>query len=187
MNDFDDYPPIPSACEGLEGNNIFEGRLPKPRLLASRFEEIKTFSVRHDTFGAGRITDVDDFHITVEFSEKTATFAYPDAFRQKLRFYSFIAQREMQRYLRWMGERLERRAARRARRGNDLRYDAVEDTLHFMEIEDEVMEEIERKRGKLRFMGACHLIWMEKKHILKEKYGIDWRSPSELNPDAMFD
>ena len=36
-------------------------------------------------------------------------------------------------------------------------------------------------------LGACHWLWVEKKRILKEKYGITWYSPSELNPDDYFD
>ena len=35
--------------------------------------------------------------------------------------------------------------------------------------------------------GSCHWLWVTKKHILKEKYGITWYSPSELNPDDYFD
>ena len=36
-------------------------------------------------------------------------------------------------------------------------------------------------------LGSCHWLWVTKKHILKEKYGITWYSPSELNPDDYFD
>lgn len=36
-------------------------------------------------------------------------------------------------------------------------------------------------------MGACHFIWGGKKQYLKEKYGIDWKSPAELNPGCCFD
>lgn len=35
--------------------------------------------------------------------------------------------------------------------------------------------------------GCCHWLWVEKKHILKEKYGITWYTPAELNPDDYFD
>ena len=35
--------------------------------------------------------------------------------------------------------------------------------------------------------GSCHWLWVTKKHILKEKYGITWCSPAELNPDDYFD
>lgn len=36
-------------------------------------------------------------------------------------------------------------------------------------------------------LGSCHAFWREKKRILREDYGIDWRSPSEMNPFVMFD
>ncbi len=36
-------------------------------------------------------------------------------------------------------------------------------------------------------LGSCHRIWAMKKQILKEKYGITWYTPAELNPDVMFD
>jgi hypothetical protein len=36
-------------------------------------------------------------------------------------------------------------------------------------------------------IGSCHWIWVEKKRILKEKYGIIWYAPSEVNPDCIFD
>ena len=36
-------------------------------------------------------------------------------------------------------------------------------------------------------LGSCHRIWAMKKQILKEKYGITWYTPAELNPDVIFD
>jgi len=36
-------------------------------------------------------------------------------------------------------------------------------------------------------MGTCHAIWGEQKKILKEKHGIDWKSPAEMNPEVKFD
>ena len=36
-------------------------------------------------------------------------------------------------------------------------------------------------------LGSCHSFWAVRKHILKEKYGITWYSPSELNPDIKYD
>lgn len=29
--------------------------------------------------------------------------------------------------------------------------------------------------------------WAEKKRILKAEYGIDWKSPAEMNPEVVFD
>jgi hypothetical protein len=36
-------------------------------------------------------------------------------------------------------------------------------------------------------LGSCHRIWAMKKRILKEKYGITWYAPSEVNPDCIYD
>ena len=36
-------------------------------------------------------------------------------------------------------------------------------------------------------LGCCHTLWALQKRILKEKYGITWYTPSELNPDVKFD
>jgi len=36
-------------------------------------------------------------------------------------------------------------------------------------------------------LGACHYHWDVKQRFLKEKYGIDWKSPAEMNPGACFD
>ena len=36
-------------------------------------------------------------------------------------------------------------------------------------------------------LGSCHTLWIFQKRILKEKYGITWYTPAELNPDIKFD
>ena len=36
-------------------------------------------------------------------------------------------------------------------------------------------------------LGSCHTLWTLQKRILKEKYGITWYTPAELNPDIKFD
>lgn len=36
-------------------------------------------------------------------------------------------------------------------------------------------------------LGCCHTLWALQKRILKEKYGITWYTPSELNPVVKFD
>ncbi len=41
--------------------------------------------------------------------------------------------------------------------------------------------------GTIKLDGACHILWGRQQKILKEKYGIKWRSPDEMNPDVMFD
>lgn len=36
-------------------------------------------------------------------------------------------------------------------------------------------------------MGMCHSIWAMKKTILRYGFNIDWKTPSELHPDVLFD
>ncbi len=36
-------------------------------------------------------------------------------------------------------------------------------------------------------LGSCHRLWAMQQNILKERYGITWYTPSELNPDIVFD
>lgn len=36
-------------------------------------------------------------------------------------------------------------------------------------------------------LGSCHWLWVMKKRILKEKYGIIWYAPSEVYPDDCYD
>ncbi len=36
-------------------------------------------------------------------------------------------------------------------------------------------------------LGTCHILWHETARILKEKHGIDWKSPQDRLPKAKFD
>ncbi len=47
----------------------------------------------------------------------------------------------------------------------------------------EELKDVESKEPK----GFCYKIWRVKKRILRDKYGIQWRSPAEMNPDTIFD
>jgi len=71
-----------------------------------------------------------------------------------------------------------------------LNYDPVEDDPRYAEvfktIDDEVKELLadHPQRGS---EGFVNIYWRTKKNLLKQKYGIDWRSPGELNPHVIFD
>lgn len=75
-------------------------------------------------------------------------------------------------------------------RKGSLYYDQVELTDKYKAVIDKVEKKVDRK---LKFhpsngrLGYCHVYWETKQSILKKKYGIDWRTPSELNPKVMFD
>jgi hypothetical protein len=39
----------------------------------------------------------------------------------------------------------------------------------------------------LKRQGLCHGQWAAMKRILRERHGITWRSPADMNPDVLFD
>ena len=45
----------------------------------------------------------------------------------------------------------------------------------------------ERAADVLSQIGSCHRLWDMQKTILKEKFGITWYSPDELNPEIIYD
>jgi hypothetical protein len=51
----------------------------------------------------------------------------------------------------------------------------------------EAEAELEAEGWLKHVMGYCHAFWPTQKRILREKYGIEWRTPSEMNPDVLFD
>ena len=83
-----------------------------------------------------------------------------------------------------------------------LKHDPVEWSTAYEKVIDEVerivdgeLDDHPRGMGfcfaywsaKPRGMGFCFAYWSAKKHVLRTKFGIEWRSPSEMNPGVMFD
>lgn len=69
-----------------------------------------------------------------------------------------------------------------------LRTDPVEYTWEWEKIYYDVEAELDRRLANVpRQMGFCFQYWAMKRELLMEKYGIDWRSPSQMNPRVMFD
>lgn len=67
-------------------------------------------------------------------------------------------------------------------------YDFLEETAVYKEVEPIIEELIKEKLGELyNHIGACHAIWYHRKKLLMEKYGIEWLTPAELNPEVIFD
>jgi len=42
-------------------------------------------------------------------------------------------------------------------------------------------------RALLRKRGSCYVIWEAQQRMLREKHGIDWRSPTDMNPGIIWD
>lgn len=69
-----------------------------------------------------------------------------------------------------------------------LRVDPVEYSLRWEDIYYEVEHRLEERFANApRHMGFCFLYWNAKRDLLKDEYGIDWKSPSIMNPRVMFD
>lgn len=70
---------------------------------------------------------------------------------------------------------------------NGLYYDPVEDTEEYRRVIEDVEKEISEKLKDIPIgMGFCHIYWITKKELLAER-GIEWETPSECNPDVLFD
>ncbi|MCR4910915.1 MAG: hypothetical protein K5925_00065 [Bacilli bacterium] len=70
-------------------------------------------------------------------------------------------------------------------RRRTLKHDPVEMTDKYLNVIDEVEEEIEQVRMNSG-RGGCHELWLLKTEALAKR-GIRWRSPAILNPRVRFD
>lgn len=48
-------------------------------------------------------------------------------------------------------------------------------------------DEPERAAGLFIQLGSCLWLWGMKKSLLKDRYGITWYTPAELDPDVIYD
>lgn len=68
-----------------------------------------------------------------------------------------------------------------------LKFDPVERTQEWEDCIYDVEVECEKKlKGESRGMGFCFSYWSTKRAVLA-KHGIDWCSPSTMNPRVRFD
>ena len=70
----------------------------------------------------------------------------------------------------------------------------LEEPKEIQEKLDEIAKEVDEEMEKLGFTrngtpmrGSCHARWEIEKEILKKRYGIDWKTPQERNPNVRFD
>jgi len=69
-----------------------------------------------------------------------------------------------------------------------LKKDPVEYTREWEEIYYDVEDYLEERFSSApRHMGFCFLFWNAKKEYLRERYGIEWHTPSQMNPNVIFD
>lgn len=55
------------------------------------------------------------------------------------------------------------------------------------ELEEKVDKRVKEALGDDNYIGYCHSFWSLKKQILRDEYGIDWKTPSERYPTIIFD
>lgn len=67
-----------------------------------------------------------------------------------------------------------------------LNTDNIENSEKYIEAMIEIKPILEKEFENQFGKGICHRYWHRKKELLKS-YGIDWKSPSEMNPDVKFD
>ena len=71
---------------------------------------------------------------------------------------------------------------------NTLYHDPIEDLPELADAFAAAETEIEAAlKGKARGLGFCNTYWRVRKQILRDKYGIDWFSPRQMNPSVRFD
>lgn len=71
-----------------------------------------------------------------------------------------------------------------------MKRDPIEDDPTFREIIESVNQQVERELDEIGIKdqwGSCFTYWDIKKRILLNQYGIEWKSPRELNPRVVFD
>lgn len=69
-----------------------------------------------------------------------------------------------------------------------LKRDMIEYSEEYENAIDAVDAEVNKLMGDKPYgMGMCFEIWSLKKKILKANYGIEWKTPREMNPRVMFD
>jgi hypothetical protein len=74
---------------------------------------------------------------------------------------------------------------------NVIKHDPIEDDPAYhtiLEAADKVEhDEFNARNPGPAKLGNVHGIWAIKKRILKDKHGIVWRTPAELNPRMALD
>lgn len=66
-----------------------------------------------------------------------------------------------------------------------IKEDSIEYSDEYLKIELERL--IRNEIGDGGYWGFCHEYWRTKKKILKNRFGIEWNSPVDLNPMIMYD
>lgn len=86
------------------------------------------------------------------------------------------------------GTDAERREEALRRLRESFRHDPLEDDPSFAVVLQAASERAEQELADHpRGIGFCHVFWEKKQEILREQYGLEWKTPAELNPHMTFD
>lgn len=93
-------------------------------------------------------------------------------------------------------QRKRRIARRRKNRENGvfpgLRYEERRDPIESDPAYKEIFRAVKSEAEKMFLdykgtMGFCHLYWGTMQGILRTRYGIEWKTPAQMNPDTLYD
>jgi hypothetical protein len=68
-----------------------------------------------------------------------------------------------------------------------FRHDKVELEQRYRDVVEEASRRAEQEMPDHRGMGRFYIFESTKKRILKEDYGIEWRTTAEMNPEVIID
>lgn len=69
-----------------------------------------------------------------------------------------------------------------------LKHDPIEWTLRWEQIIDQADEIVYKNLADYpRGLGFCHAFWAERTRVLRQEFGLKWRSLSRMNPHVIFD
>lgn len=72
-----------------------------------------------------------------------------------------------------------------------LAHDPIEETTAYRRVvaaaEEAAWVAVEAAGIERGSFGSCWPFWAAKQRILREHYGVAWRTPSEMNPGVIFD
>jgi hypothetical protein len=86
------------------------------------------------------------------------------------------------------GTREQRSQERAAQFAASVQHDPIEHDPKSKVILEAAEREAEDELANVpRGLGFCQRFWRTKQRILKEKYGLSWKTPDEMNPHIIFD
>lgn len=97
-------------------------------------------------------------------------------------------------HLEWAREDLERmapelrdRVLRACIDQTDVLVDPIEAEPALQAAFEAARKAAEAEVGPPQGLGHCHRLWAAQQRVLRERYGITWYTPAEMNPNSCID